>query len=69
MQHLISEYREGDVAYDVPEEDLLHRQTDGADVGSLAERRHIDDSQRAGNDGRSWTLADPAEAGFPVVFP
>lgn len=60
---------EEDVVDEVPNADLLHRGTKDADVGSLAERRHIDDSQRAGNDGRSWTFADPAEAGFPVVFP
>ena len=35
MQHLSSNYREEDVADEVPEKDLLHREAEGADVGSL----------------------------------
>ncbi len=32
MQHLISSYREEDVEYEVPTEDLLHRRTEIVDV-------------------------------------
>ena len=38
-QHLISNYREGDVENEVQTENLLHRNPQGIDVGSLAERR------------------------------
>jgi len=36
MQHLVSEYGEEDVADEVPYEDVLHGDAEGADVGSLA---------------------------------
>jgi hypothetical protein len=38
-QHLISNYREGDVENEAATEDLLHRRAKIIDVGSLAERR------------------------------
>jgi hypothetical protein len=38
MQHLISKYREEDVENEVSTKNLLHRRTEGIDVGSLAER-------------------------------
>ncbi len=36
MQHLISNYREEDVADEAATEDLLHTGAEDADVGSLA---------------------------------
>jgi len=39
MQHLNSDYREGGVVYEVPDEKILHRGRQSFDVGSLAERR------------------------------
>ena len=36
MQHLVSEYREEDVADEIPEADLLQRRAEELDVGSLA---------------------------------
>ena len=39
MQHLVSDYREGDVENEVQTEDLLLRISESLDVGSLAERR------------------------------
>jgi hypothetical protein len=39
MQHLISNYREEDFENDAATEDLLHRDSQSIDVGSLAERR------------------------------
>jgi len=38
MQHLISKYREEDVEDEVSTKDLLHRRTEGIDVGSLAKK-------------------------------
>jgi hypothetical protein len=35
MQHLNSSYRDGDVEYEVQNEDLLLKQTEGIDVESL----------------------------------
>jgi hypothetical protein len=39
MQHLVSNYREEDVEYEVSNEDLLQRDAEGDDVGSVAARR------------------------------
>ena len=39
MQHLNSSYRDGDVEYEVQNEDLLLKRTEGIDVGSVAARR------------------------------
>ena len=38
LQHLISNYLEEDVKNDIQTEDLLHRRTEGTDVGWLAKR-------------------------------
>ena len=35
---LFSNYREGDVDYEIQTEDLLHRNAESLDVGSMAER-------------------------------
>ena len=39
MQHLHSHYREEDVENEVSEENLLHRNRQGIDVGSLGESK------------------------------
>jgi len=39
MQHLNSSYRDGDVEYEVQNEDLLLKRTEGIDVGAVGERR------------------------------
>ena len=38
MQHLISNYREEDVAHEAATKDLLHARTENANVGPLASR-------------------------------
>ena len=39
MQHLNSNSKEEDVEYEIQTEDLLHRRTEGTDVGSPGTRR------------------------------
>ena len=66
MQHLVSNYREGGVADEVSDEDLLYRGRQGLDVGTVAQRRV---SQRDWSSFWSQSFIDPEHTGADRRYP